>query len=369
MRFLIVDNYHPDFIAQLYAQQPELARLPYQQQRAQILSKHFGTADYYSYNLKKLGHEAEELIINCAPLQEQWARENSSGWVPPQFKWRTVRGVNIPWFQTLDRQRQIALQQIRAYRPDVIYVQDCISFQPLLKAARRYARLLIVQHASALPKGITWDQYDLALTSILWMAAYFREQGTKSHYFKLAFEPRILNAIATPEQRLPVVFVGSLSIYHRERQQWLEQLIAETPLTIRGRVKANIGSDSPIWARYQGGAWGNEMYQYLHDARICLNKHIDLAQEYANNMRLYEATGVGTLLLTDQKKNLGEIFDVGREVVAYTDTNDCLEKIRYYLAHEDERQAIAAAGQQRTLNEHTYFHRMQELLEILKAYI
>ena len=42
-----------------------------------------------------------------------------------------------------------------------------------------------------------------------------------------------------------------------------------------------------------------------------------MAKSYANNMRLYEATGVGALLVTDWKENLGEMFEPGKEVVAY----------------------------------------------------
>jgi spore maturation protein CgeB len=84
-------------------------------------------------------------------------------------------------------------------------------------------------------------------------------------------------------------------------------------------------------------------------------------------MRLYEATGVGTLLLTDEAKNLGELFEPGREVVTYADADDLAEKVRHYLAHEDERSAVARAGQERTLREHTYAERMRELVAILEG--
>ena len=41
-----------------------------------------------------------------------------------------------------------------------------------------------------------------------------------------------------------------------------------------------------------------------------------------------------------------------------------MEKIQYYLVHEDERQAIASTGQARTLRDHTYRQRMEELGKI-----
>ena len=42
-------------------------------------------------------------------------------------------------------------------------------------------------------------------------------------------------------------------------------------------------------------------------------------------MRLYEATGVGTLLVTDYKDNLHEMFIPGKEVVVYRDADEAVE--------------------------------------------
>ena len=117
-----------------------------------------------------------------------------------------------------------------------------------------------------------------------------------------------------------------------------------------------------------GQAWGRDMYRILYNSKITLNHHGDIAP-YANNCRLYEATGTGTLLITDWKVNLHEMFEIGTEVVAYRTPEECAELIQYYLEHEDERETIAKAGQQRTLREHTYYHRMQELIDIVYKYL
>jgi spore maturation protein CgeB len=112
-----------------------------------------------------------------------------------------------------------------------------------------------------------------------------------------------------------------------------------------------------------------DMYRALARSRITLNRHIDVAENNANNMRLYEATGVGSLLITDRKDNLGEIFEVGKEIVAYSSQEEAAELIRYYLDHAEEAATIARAGQARTLREHTYRHRMEELVPILQRYL
>jgi spore maturation protein CgeB len=86
-------------------------------------------------------------------------------------------------------------------------------------------------------------------------------------------------------------------------------------------------------------------------------------------MRLYEATGCGALLLTDAKDNLGDLFEVGKEVVAYRSGAEAAELVRHYLANSKERIAIARAGQQRTLATHSYRQRMAELVEILGRHL
>jgi spore maturation protein CgeB len=110
------------------------------------------------------------------------------------------------------------------------------------------------------------------------------------------------------------------------------------------------------------------MYRVLARSRITVNRHIGIAENYANNMRLYEATGMGALLLTEDKDNLRDIFEPGREVETYSDPDQLVEKINTLL-RSNRLQEIAAAGQARTLREHSYKERMNELLAILTGYL
>ena len=71
------------------------------------------------------------------------------------------------------------------------------------------------------------------------------------------------------------------------------------------------------------------------------------------------------MLLTDAKSNLAELFVPGREVETYADEAELVEKVAHYGAHDDDRRAIALAGQMRTLREHDYGQRMRELAELL----
>jgi spore maturation protein CgeB len=113
-----------------------------------------------------------------------------------------------------------------------------------------------------------------------------------------------------------------------------------------------------------GVVWGSEMYDVLFRSQITLNHHGDVAP-YANNCRLFEATGTGAMLVTDWKANLQDLFDVGHEVAAYRSAEDCARIIRHYLTQEEALRVMAKAGQARTLRDHTYRVRMRELVDIV----
>lgn len=77
--------------------------------------------------------------------------------------------------------------------------------------------------------------------------------------------------------------------------------------------------------------------------------------------RNFEIPGCGGFLMTDAAENLEQYFVPGKEIVIYENTNDLIEKTRYYLAHEEERAAVARAGYERTIREHTYEKRFNDL--------
>lgn len=78
--------------------------------------------------------------------------------------------------------------------------------------------------------------------------------------------------------------------------------------------------------------------------------------------RNFEIPGCGGFLLTGPAEDLASYYEAGKEIVAFEDADDLIEKARYYLAHEGERIVIAEAGYERTMREHTYVHRFSDIL-------
>ena len=61
---------------------------------------------------------------------------------------------------------------------------------------------------------------------------------------------------------------------------------------------------------------------------------IGIAGAYANKMRMFEATGMGTLAITDRKANLAELIEAGREVECYDTREECVAIAEHYRANE-----------------------------------
>ena len=79
-------------------------------------------------------------------------------------------------------------------------------------------------------------------------------------------------------------------------------------------------------------------------------------------LRAFDVMGAGGFLLTNYQADFLDCYIPGEDFVFYESKEDMLSKIDYYLKHEDERIAIARNGFQRTAANHTYKHRIEEIL-------
>ena len=262
------------------------------------------------------------------------------------------------------------MAQIKEYQPDILYVLNLGLFSPsFFQEAKKYVKMVVGQIASPTPPKKFLQSYDLILSSLPHYVERFRKIGINSEYLKLAFEPGILKVIGSQQRKYQCTFVGGITPRHINTTPLLEELAQKVDIDFWGYGREFLNKSSPIIPKHHGPIWGKEMYKILAQSKITINRHIDIAENYANNMRLYEATGVGAMLITEMRENLGEIFEIGKEVETYNSVEELIEKIKYYSQHDKERKKIAQAGQQRTLRDHTYEIRTKKILNIFKKYL
>ncbi|MEW6320988.1 MAG: glycosyltransferase [Acidobacteriota bacterium] len=204
---------------------------------------------------------------------------------------------------------------------------------------------LIDSHMN-LPWHLDWArQFDHVFVAQREYIPSFLEAGIpRVHWLPLACDPDIHGPVAGPK-RYDVGFVGSLTPHHARRQRLLERL---------GRV----------YHVHIERAFLRDMAAVLSASRIVFNDAVrrDL------NMRVFEALCTGSFLLTDRAapSGLDELF-VDREHLAIYEDETLDDLVAYYLAHEDEREAIAARGRAEVLARHTYDHRVAAILEAVGA--
>jgi spore maturation protein CgeB len=390
MKILILNRDYPRFLIDMYASRPELCAASCAAQLAARNATLFGVADFYSHGFASAGHSACETHVNNAWLQSAWARENGLKALNVAPAASPGRGASASLLSVaigsarrrflpiarrfLPRQLQkdeerILAAQIESMRPDVILNQE-MSYIRTSCLARMVPRTtkIVGQIASALPMGEDYTRYDLVVSSLPNMVEYFRRRGVRAVLSALAFDSRVLEQIELQTTRdIPVSFVGSLSADHRGRLRLLEGLAERVPLKVWGSGVDELPKASPIRACFQGEAWGAEMYRVLARSRITLNHHIDLAEGYCNNMRLYEATGCAALMIVDRGRNLADMFVPEKEVVTYSSCGECVEAVERMLSDDVARAEIAAAGQRRTLSEHSYTRRTSAMLGLFTS--
>ena len=84
------------------------------------------------------------------------------------------------------------------------------------------------------------------------------------------------------------------------------------------------------------------------------------------HLREFEAPMCGALYCTGYSDELAEMFEPGKEVITYNNKEEMLNKVRYYLKHEEEGERIRQAGLKRALTDHTYQKRYQALFQKLR---
>ena len=128
------------------------------------------------------------------------------------------------------------------------------------------------------------------------------------------------------------------------------------------------GIDVKVW----GYGWPtgkvsqSEMIKIFNQSKINLNlSNASRPGVEQIKGRDFEVPGCGGFLITGYAEDIEEYFDVDKEIVCYRDVDDLIHKIRYYLKHDDEREAIANAGYAKVLREHTYEKRFLNIFRTI----
>lgn len=201
-------------------------------------------------------------------------------------------------------------------------------------------------------------------------AALFRRYGAPcALHMPFAYD----DAVYRPTDRSPERDVAFVGLWHPYRA-WVVERVRRAGLRVDAfghgwpagripvedmvrvfgttRVNLNLSNSSKWDPRYLMSRWR------ALPTNLWLRK--DREQVKA---RHFEIAGCGAFQLSFETPELGLHFDVGREIVTFCGIDDAIAKACHYIAHEDERRAIAEAALRRARRDHTAAQRMSDLVE------
>ncbi|MDB6138885.1 MAG: hypothetical protein JWO94_1957 [Verrucomicrobiaceae bacterium] len=355
MKFLQIHTFYPSYLSRFYANRPSLIDGPPDAIEPEMLADGFGAGHMWASFLRKAGHETKLIIANDIIAQGKWAAQNLG---------KLSLKKKSEWV------RKIALEQVNRFDPEVLHLGDPVVFDmDFVRQLKKRPRWVIGWRAAPTPDTVNWSGMDLLLSHLDTCLRFGWKHGVRDARFLYPGFPRLVAAEAgQAEPKHDVVFCGNWTADHAKRNNLIIKVVKaskrkDKPFNLGLYLECHDPSMMPEAVRNlnQGSRWGMEMYRTLRSGRIAINAEIDMGRGNAGNMRLFEATGLGTFLLTENNPNLDRYFTPGKEVETFQKADDLIAKIDSYLADSSARERIAKAGQARCLTEHETGGRVKAL--------
>jgi len=415
-------------ILNFYVKNPGIHTKSYDIQLTELLQQKYSYTDSFSRAMRAIGNDAFELIYDFKDLQIIWAKEknvkiNEKNWqtevILAQIK--DIR-PDIIFFQDIHSLPYTVRSQLKSLFPFVkliVYFRGYPGGDPqFIRKEFGDADVLLVGSPILLEKCTSvglkpymiYHSFDddilIKLSSndnlnnqsfydftFLGSSGYGYGKGHSMRYWILEelIRRTILQCWLDERSNIKLnqtFFNMSLKLFIRtllkniledynpwilhgiENANWMPGNIRRIAHKIDRPQRNEFIPTKPLYKKYPSrcyqSKYGIEMYRILKQSKITLNIHSNNANGTVDNLRLFQATGVGTCLLTDTGANMKDLFIEDREIVTYSSIEECIEKVTYLLEHDDVRREIARAGQQRTLRDHTALNRCMQIDEILQ---
>lgn len=396
MLFLKIARRPAWYSQSFYTRDAGLSEQDYTEQFSKICGDFFGPVDTWSTVLNAKGLEAVDLIGGIHALDKAWLMSHD-------------QPTALSGFDVLKA-------QIKFYDPDVLFLEGIEVFsdkeiEAFRSIIRKSAKICGLTGTDIRSKAALYS-LDAVFSCMKGLVFDLNNRGTSAFFLPHSFDPRILEHF--PEQkseRETVNMIGNFvsgSHMHDFRVSVAEQLIRDHGMKVYSNYEKNklralsrysklklayglgkIAKSLPvktspvvnsllaaeakgnpvfkfsdlISSSAQPGAYGLAQYELLRRSLVTVNVHAGLAEDFAANMRLFEATGIGTALATDMKSDLDEFFEPDKEVISFSSAAEASEKIGFLIDNPNVAREIAEQGQRRCLRDHTFESRAEILLD------
>lgn len=328
-------------------------------------------ARYTARGFKELGHTTE--FLDFAPFYAGY--QALAGVTKDQ---RAAHNLKQELLRLLG---ETIIARVRDFKPDLVFaLAQAPVAPPLLQALKSEVPLVAYWFVEDFQVLTYWQELapEVDVFFTLQKEPFFSElkgRGVKNYAcLPLAADLTAYHPLElTPEEKrrfgAALAFVGA---GYYNRRQFFQGLL-DFDFKIWG---SEWDLNSPLGPCIQNQAARvseEDSAKIFNASRINLNLHsspfhagINPQGDYLNP-RVFDLAACGAFQLVDRRDQLPEFFTPDKELAVFSSLAEAREKITYYLAHEDERLELAAAGRERVLREHTYARRLAGALEIIQG--
>ncbi|MCQ6559725.1 CgeB family protein [Paenibacillus mendelii] len=223
-------------------------------------------------------------------------------------------------------------------------------------------------------------RYDYVFTLELNCLSFYRKLGCE-HVYHLPFavNPKVFHPKHVPTSyQSDICFIGTAFWNRVELIDRLAPILMNRRVVIAGWWWDRLKNYSRLSDKIKLGDWmtPEDTASYYNGAKIVINLHRSIHDDTINangrkiealsvNPRTFEISGCATLQLSDIRPDINNLYAPDSEIGTFVTHDELIDKIDYYLRHDEERQRIALSGMMRTRRDHTYHTRLSTMLSIV----
>ncbi|MCA9890101.1 MAG: glycosyltransferase, partial [Anaerolineae bacterium] len=198
-----------------------------------------------------------------------------------------------------------------------------------------------------------------------------RQLGAKAtHTLWYGADPDVFAPTDVAEQDLDVMFYGHGREY---RGEWVDAMIRDASnalpdarFAVRGTRLGDLGRAQSL--PYLSFSKLRE-YACRSKINLCITRGAHASVYGSSSSRPFELSAMQCCIVANPYNGLDQWFEPEKEIIIVKSGEEALDRYRFLLSHDEERQRMALAARERILKEHTFRHRARDLVKIVQMYL
>jgi len=248
-------------------------------------------------------------------------------------------------------------QDIRnGYEPDIVFLLDYGPFACPYLSKNNYRKALWILEAGDEPQAHRLhlqkaNNFDIILSPDYSCAEHYNRLGLKGYWWTHHADENIFKPYPDIKEEFGLITTCGPRGYGHLKG-------------LTERLQEALGNQY----KNERFFYGDDHPKFLSRGKIVLQ----CSQFGELTRRIFEGMACGKMVLTDKLSpdtHIEDLFEDGKDIIYYSSIDECIEKARYYIEHDDERRQIALNGYNKVMANHSIKARVDEWERIIQAYV